>query len=127
MLALTRYGTNDVARAKAFYGAIANILGARLVVDRKGVVGFRGPEGGIFLIGKPIEGEANVGNGTQVGLAAPNREAVHAVHSKALELGGTCLGAPGPRGSPETGPYAAYFRDLDGNKVMVFYVSPDQT
>jgi len=125
MLALARYGTSDVARAKAFYGAIAEILGARLVVDRKGVVGYRGPDGGIFLIGKPIEGDANVGNGTQVGFAAPTNDAVDAAHAKALELGGTCLGKPGPRGSPETGLYAAYFRDLDGNKVMVFRADPD--
>ena len=120
MLALARYGTHDVARAKAFYDSIAEILGASRVVDRHGVVGYRGPDGGTFLIGKPREGEANVGNGTQIGLIAPTTEAVDRAHAKALELGGLCLGPPGPRGAAENGLYAAYFRDLDGNKVMVF-------
>ncbi len=50
---------------------------------------------------------------------APSRAVVDAVHARALELGGTCLGPPGPRGSAATGLYAAYFRDPDGNKVMV--------
>ena len=40
-----------------------------------------------------------------------------AVHAKALELGGTCEGAPGER-MPTF--YGAYFRDLDGNKFCVF-------
>jgi predicted lactoylglutathione lyase len=40
------------------------------------------------------------------------------VHAKALELGGTDEGAPGPRGD---GFYAAYFRDLDGNKFAAVF------
>ncbi|MDG2004362.1 MAG: VOC family protein, partial [Novosphingobium sp.] len=42
-----------------------------------------------------------------------------AAHAKALELGGKCEGPPGPRGPEEMNYYGAYFRDLDGNKVMV--------
>ena len=37
--------------------------------------------------------------------------------AKALALGGSDEGAPGDRGD---GFYAAYFRDLDGNKLNVF-------
>ena len=36
------------------------------------------------------------------------------MYAKALELGGTDEGAPGER---FPGFYAAYFRDLDGNKL----------
>lgn len=43
-----------------------------------------------------------------------------AVHAKALELGGTDEGAPGPRGEQF---YAGYFRDLDGNKLNAFCMS----
>ena len=39
---------------------------------------------------------------------------VDAVYAKALELGGSDEGAPGER---FPGFYAAYFRDLDGNKL----------
>jgi predicted lactoylglutathione lyase len=41
-----------------------------------------------------------------------------ALYNKALSLGATAEGAPGPRGM--AGFYAAYFRDLDGNKLDVF-------
>ena len=41
-------------------------------------------------------------------------------NSKALALGGTDEGAPGLRAEGGDGFYAAYFRDLDGNKLDVF-------
>lgn len=124
MLSVGRYGTRDLERAKTFYDAIAEILGASRVFDRPEVVGYRGPDGGTFLIGKPFAGEATVGNGSQLGMAAPSRAAVDAVHAKALELGGSCEGAPGIRGDDPNGFYGAYFRDLDGNKLVVFRVGP---
>ena len=43
---------------------------------------------------------------------------VQLLHAKALELGGTDEGAPGPRG--EHGFYGGYFRDLDGNKLNAY-------
>ncbi len=73
----------------------------------------------MFIIGTPRAGEASVGNGSQVVFEAPSRAAIDAAHAKALELGGTCEGPPGPRGPAEMNMYAAYFRDLDGNKIMV--------
>jgi predicted lactoylglutathione lyase len=48
--------------------------------------------------------------------AVLKREQVDELHRLALSLGGTDEGAPGPRGE---GFYAAYFRDLDGNKLAV--------
>jgi hypothetical protein len=121
MLTLGRYGTNDIVRAKAFYDAVTAPLGAIRVLDRHGAVGYRGPEGGLFIIGTPREGDANVGNGSQMSFRAPSRTAVDECHAKAIELGAECLGTRGPRGSPETKLYAAYFRDLDGNKIMVLH------
>ena len=42
-------------------------------------------------------------------------------YNKALELGGTCEGKPGFRPeSNDSGFYAGYFRDLDGNKLNAF-------
>jgi catechol 2,3-dioxygenase-like lactoylglutathione lyase family enzyme len=125
MQTLTRYGTRDLARAKTFYDAIAEILGATRVTDRENVAGYKGPEGGMFLIGTPLAGEATPGNGTQVVFAAPSRAAVDAAHAKALELGGKSEGAPGPRGPKEMNFYAAYFRDPDGNKIMVSRQGPE--
>ena len=42
------------------------------------------------------------------------------IYNKALELGGSDEGAPGLRAAGGEGFYAAYFRDLDGNKLDVF-------
>lgn len=120
MLSIGRFGTRDIERAKAFYDAIAGLLGAQRIIDRPEMVGYRGAEGGTFIIGKPFEGEATHGNGTQLGFMAPSRDAVDTVHAKALELGGKDEGAPGFRGPEEMAFYAAYFRDLDGNKMIVF-------
>jgi catechol 2,3-dioxygenase-like lactoylglutathione lyase family enzyme len=120
MLSVARFGTKDFAKATAFYDEIADLLGAKRVIDREDVVAYKGPDGGMFLIGIPLAGEASVGNGSQVGFPAPSREVIDAVHAKVLELGGTCEGPPGVRG-PEgvSAFYAAYMRDLDGNKFMV--------
>jgi catechol 2,3-dioxygenase-like lactoylglutathione lyase family enzyme len=123
MLSVARYGTKDLAKAKIFYDAIAALLGAVRVIERDDVVAYKGPDGGMFLIGIPFAGNASVGNGTQVGFAAPSRAVVDAVYAKALELGGSCEGPPGVRG-PEgvSAFYATYFRDPEGNKIMVMRV-----
>ena len=72
----------------------------------------------MLSVTKPFDSQpATVGNGTMVALAADNPEQVQALHAKALALGGSDEGAPGPRGH---GFYGAYFRDLDGNKLAAF-------
>ena len=124
MLTGARFGTSDIKRAIAFYDAVAAELGATRIIDRHGMAGYRGAEGGIFIVGTPREGEANVGNGSQVMFATPSRAAVDSAHAMALEMGGTCEGTPGPRGEPERAMYAAYFRDPDGNKFCAFRVGP---
>jgi predicted lactoylglutathione lyase len=69
-------------------------------------------------IAKPFDGKsATVGNGVMVALAMDSPEKVDAIHAKALALGGTDEGAPGPRSEQF---YAGYFRDLDGNKLNAF-------
>lgn len=123
MLSVARYGTKNLARATDFYDAIAGLLGAKRVMERDNLVAYKGADGGMFLIGMPFAGEASVGNGSQVGFAASSRATVDAVYAKAMELGGTCEGPPGVRGpdGPQ-GFYATYFRDRDGNKIMVMRV-----
>ena len=125
MLAVARYGTRDLARATTFYDALAEILGASRLFERHDAVGYQGPHGGFFVIGKPLAGEPTVGNGTQVGFMAATRAAVDATHAKALELGGSCEGPPGVRGDDPNGFYAAYFRDLDGNKLCATCFGPE--
>jgi predicted lactoylglutathione lyase len=76
------------------------------------------PKSPALSVTTPFDGNAaTVGNGVMVALVVDSHEKVDALHAKALELGGADEGAPGPRGD---GFYAAYFRDLDGNKLNAF-------
>ena len=59
-----------------------------------------------------------VGNGTMVALQAKDKDQVHRLYKIAMAHGGTDEGPPGPRG--DSGFYAAYFRDPDGNKLNAF-------
>ncbi len=112
-------GTNNPEAAAAFYAELLGQIGWTKYFDTPRGVLFRHPEAGLFGVMRPFNGEpATVGNGTMAGFAAPSREAVDALHAKALALGGTDEGAPGERG-PNS--YFAYFRDLDGNKLCAFH------
>ena len=125
MIRTARYGTRNLEQARGFYDAIAEPLGARRVLDRPELSGYQAEGGGMFVIGQPLAGDATVGNGTQMVFDAPSRAAVDAVHAKAMELGGKCEGPPGFRGPEEMAFYAAYFRDLDGNKLVVAKIGPE--
>jgi len=52
-----------------------------------------------------------------IALSIEKPAAVDELHKKALALGAKDEGAPGSRGGNF---YAAYFRDLDDNKLCVF-------
>jgi catechol 2,3-dioxygenase-like lactoylglutathione lyase family enzyme len=124
MISTTRFGTRDLARAKAFWSVIAEMVGAKQIYDRPNLVAFRGDAGSMLLIGVPLQGEHEVGNGNMAGFQVASRAMVDAVHARALELGGTDEGAPGARGDDPNGFYGAYFRDPDGNKLTVFRFGP---
>ena len=120
MIGYVMLGTNDLPRAKAFYDALLAEIGAKQLMDFGRSVAY-----GVSMdkpalgIGLPFDGKpATVGNGVMVAIAVNSRELVDRLHRKALELGGTDEGAPGPRFENF---YAGYFRDLDGNKLNVFF------
>ena len=69
------------------------------------------------------EKDASVGNGTMIGFSLANRADVDSFHAKALELGGTCEGAPGLRAGSDAA-YFTYVRDLDGNKLCAYTFNP---
>lgn len=120
MIGYVTLGTNDLARATAFYDALLSTIGAtRQWQSERSVAWGTDPQGPALCVIKPFDGKpATVGNGTMVSLYLPSQADVAAFHKKALELGGTDEGAPGPRGTG--GYYAGYFRDLDGNKLAAF-------
>lgn len=120
MIAYTTLGTNDLERASRFYDELLAVIGARRVMEEPGYfIAYGNSKDGAGLgITVPFNKQAaTVGNGTMVALEAKDRAQVDALHAKALALGGADEGAPGER---FPGFYAAYFRDLDGNKLNIF-------
>ena len=121
MIGYVMLGTNDLDRAARFYDELLSEVGAKRFMDQDTFIAWAvAPDAPALSVTKPADGNAaTVGNGVMVALVMESREKVDALHRKALELGATDEGAPGPRGE---GFYAGYFRDLDGNKLNAFYM-----
>ena len=120
MIGYTTLGTNDLERAQGFYDALLGELGAGRIMenDRITIWGTKPGQGMVAVI-TPFDGkDATPGNGTMVAIAVDSPETVARVHAKALELGGSDEGEPGPRGGGQAN--FGYCRDLDGNK-LAFY------
>ena len=120
MIGYVTLGTNDLERAAGFYDELLALIGAgRFMVEDTFIAWAVSPDVPAISVARPFDGNAaTVGNGTMVALAMKTTDQVDALYAKAIELGGTDEGAPGPRG--DSGFYAAYFRDLDGNKLNAF-------
>jgi catechol 2,3-dioxygenase-like lactoylglutathione lyase family enzyme len=119
MIGYVTLGTTDLARGARFYDAIAKELGAGRMMETERYIAWGIPGGGAGIgLTQPFDGKpATVGNGVMVALEAKDKAQVDRIHQLALSLGGKDEGAPGPRGGEF---YAAYFRDLDGNKLNAF-------
>jgi catechol 2,3-dioxygenase-like lactoylglutathione lyase family enzyme len=119
MIGYVTLGSNDIPRAAKFYDQLLELLGAsRFMESEKFVAWSTGPTSPAISVIAPYDGKpATVGNGTMVAIIVDTPDKVDAMHAKAIELGGSNEGDPGPRGD---GFYAGYFRDLDGNKLNAF-------
>jgi catechol 2,3-dioxygenase-like lactoylglutathione lyase family enzyme len=120
------FGSNDIEKAKAFYDALMPTVGLKGLYEHGSGGRIYGTPAGVPILSivRPFNGTAaSAGNGTMGSLMVDSKEQVSAIHAKALELGGTCEGAPGPRGPEGVQAFAAYFRDLDGNKICAIHVS----
>lgn len=117
-------GTNDLNAAREFYDAVLGEFGLKRLANLGEVGSIWGVTTPAFFVLKPANGlAATVGNGVTVSFEAPDRSSVDASHSTALAAGAQDEGAPGPRGWAENA-YAAYFRDLDGNKIAAYCFKP---
>ena len=118
-------GTNDLAKARAFYDSVLGPLGYKRVKD----LGDKGSGWGEtteeFFVLTPADGKpACAANGGTVSFEAPSRAAVAEFHRAALAAGGKDEGAVGPRGFWPNA-YAGYVRDPDGNKLAAYCRKPD--
>ena len=124
MIGYVTLGTNDIEKAAAFYDALLGELGATRFMEMETFIAWAtDPNQPALSVTKPNDGNAaTVGNGVMVALIVDSNDKVDAIYAKAIELGATDEGPAGPRG--DTGFYAGYFRDLDGNKLNVFCMAP---
>ena len=120
MLGYVTVGTNNLKGAGDFYDAVLDVLGAKRSQEGERMIMWSSKSGtGAVAVITPFDkSPATAGNGTMLSLDAGDPETVQAVHAKAIEMGGTDDGAPGPRGTG--GFYGGYFLDLDGNKLVAF-------
>jgi len=115
-------GVNDIEDSRQFYDAIMGTIGFKRQFGGDSFAGYGATPGSdidTLWILTPADGEpATAGNGTNVALVAPSRESVDLFHKVALANGGTDEGAPGIRADIHPNFYAAYIRDLTGNKLL---------
>jgi predicted lactoylglutathione lyase len=118
MIGYVTLGTKDLKKAAAFYDKIAAEMGIGRFMESDAFVAWGDGDGAGLGLTQPFDGKPmTVGNGVMVALGAKDKAEVDRIYNLALSLGGTDEGPPGPRGE---GFYAAYFRDLDGNKLNAF-------
>ncbi|MBT8148729.1 MAG: VOC family protein, partial [Pseudomonadales bacterium] len=119
MIGYVTLGTNDIDKGAVFYDQLLAACGAKRLMELDGFILWgTGFDKASLALAKPFDGNAaTVGNGVMAAIMLDSKQAVDAMHSKALALGGADEGAPGQRGE---GFYAGYFRDLDGNKLNAF-------
>ena len=121
MIGHVTLGTNDLALSGKVYDTLLGQIGAKRLFENERTIAWSNGGSGLGVI-KPFDGKAaTVGNGVMVGLSLDSQEKVDALYRKALELGAKDEGPPGPRGTG--GFYAAYFRDLEGNKLCAYFAT----
>ena len=119
MLLYVTLGTNDLYRARHFYDAVLPVLGYRRQRHSEEEIGYAsdGDTRCRFWVVTPFNRRrAANGNGSMIAFEAETRAAVDAFHAAAIAAGAVDEGEPGLR-SYHAHFYAAYVRDLDGNKL----------
>lgn len=116
-------GTDDIDRSKKFYDALFGAVGGKPgFIDPKGRIIYM-HNGGMFLVTKPIDGEAATpGNGMTVGFAMNTPAECDAWHAAGVAAGGKSIeDPPGVRDGGAMKLYLAYLRDPDGNKLCALH------
>jgi len=121
VIAYTMVGTRDLGRALEFYRPLFAQMGLEVCWEDKTSASF-GRRNDVsvarFFVGYPFDGaEASVGNGVMTAFHVSSPDAIDSLYELALAKGGSDEGAPGYRPQYAEDFYAAYVRDLDGNKL----------
>lgn len=123
MLGYTTIGTKDLEKSMAFYDELLAMVGGKQLMGLDRIKFYGTDEGGAMLaLCLPADGgEQSCGNGQMIAIPGGSPEGAEKLYNKAIELGATDEGAPGQR-LPFF--YGAYVRDLDGNKIAFYHMTP---
>ena len=113
-------GTNNKEAAEAFYDSLFEQINAIKFPANDRITMWMSEDGSKVILAIAIPyagGTASHGNGTMKAIPLDSHEAVNDMYAKAMELGATDDGEPGPRAGNF---YGAYVYDLDGNKLCFF-------
>ena len=114
-------GVPALEQGTQFYDGLLNTVGIKKLAQTDGFAAY-GVNTPTFLIMLPHNGDAPThGNGVHIAFVAPNVEAVNAFYKFALDNGGVCEGAPGPRDGYPMEVHTAFVRDPFGNKLEVIF------
>ena len=121
MISYAMVGSKNLIKSGEFFDKVLGESGAQRMMERDTAIMWGAGEGKpFFAVCLPHDGNvATHGNGTMISFSAESKEQVQAMYQAAQDNGGTCEGAPGPRGKDEQY-YVGYFRDPDGNKFAAF-------
>jgi len=92
MLAYTTLGVADFERAKTFYAALLDVIGADYVMGNERIALYgKDMDNPMLAICIPYDEQLpSAGNGTMVAIRAGSRAACDAMYKKTLALGATC-------------------------------------
>lgn len=115
-------GVPTIADATKFYNDVLGTLDIHQLAVTEAFAAY-GQDAVQFLLMKPENGAPfTTGNGTHICFTAETPGAVDRFHQAALNSGGACEGAPGPRpGYPKQDVYTAFVRDPFGNKLEAIH------
>ncbi len=118
---------SDFARSSCFYEDVLAALGFAKLETRGATAGFGKRYAEFWINHRAVMRPVAADTGAHVCLRAASTAAVDAFHAAALAAGGASDGAPGLRPQHGVGYYAAFIRDLDGNRIeaVTFLESAD--
>ena len=118
MISHLTLGTNNLDLIIQFYDCVLASLGAKQLVKAKGVILYAFSNSKLALTKPHDKNKATFGNGTMLVLKAKDEQSVINLYQTAIVLNAICEGKSGPRNNGAY--FAAYFRDLDGNQIVIF-------
>ncbi|CAN5336636.1 VOC family protein [soil metagenome] len=125
MIGYVILGTSDLGRAAPFYDGLLGAEGAKRLIEAEGMIAWgKNWDKPMVAVAVPEDGApATPGHGNLLALVQTSRARVDKLYAKAMALGAADDGAPAVRGAEgDQGFYAGYVRDLDGNRLCLFFL-----